>query len=69
MYFIVNKESKALGKYFMSTYIVQGEYYIAFTDDIEQAKKYTSLNRAKLGLERLINKVGFKYELCVENSK
>lgn len=69
MFVIVNKESKALGKYYMSKYIVQGEYYLAFTDDIEKAKRYSSFNRANLGLEKLIDKVGFRYELSVEEVK
>lgn len=69
MFVIVNTEGNALGKYFKSTYIVQGEYYISFDDDISVAKKYSSLNRAKFALERLEDKVGVMYQLGIEEVK
>lgn len=69
MFVIVNEEGNALGKYFKSTYIVQGEYYICFDDDISVAKKYSSLNRAKIGLEKLYDKVGVIYDLDIEEVK
>lgn len=69
MFLIVNDEDTALGNYFKSTYIVQGEYYIAFTDDINEAKVYTTLNRANLGLEKLYSKIGVRYKLSVKEVK
>lgn len=69
MFVIANKEKNATGSYYMSTYIVQGEYYIAFTDDIKKAKTYTTLNRTETGLTKLIDKVGFRYGLSVEKEE
>lgn len=68
MFVIVNKKNMGLGKYYLSKYIVQGEYYLSFTDDTEKAKKYTTLNRARRALESL-NNYTYRYVLDVEEVK
>ena len=64
MFVIVNKHSYySIEEYYINTYIVQGEYYISTTKDIKEAKKYSSKARAERGLEALIGKVGYQYDL------
>ncbi len=64
MFVIVNKPSYySIEEYYINTYIVQGEYYISTTKDIKEAKKYSSKARAERGLEALIGKVGYQYDL------
>lgn len=64
MFVIVNKPSYySIEEYYVNTYIVQGEYYISTTKDIKEAKKYSSKARAERGLEALIGKVGYQYDL------
>lgn len=64
MFVIINKPSYySVEEYYVNTYIVQGEYYISTTKDIKEAKKYSSKARAERGLEALIGKVGYQYDL------
>lgn len=64
MFVIVNKPSYySIEEYYINTYIVQGEYYISTTKDIKEAKKYSSKARAERGLEALIGKVWYQYDL------
>ena len=64
IFVIVNKSSYySIDEYYINTYIVQGEYYIATTKNIGEAKKYSSRARAEKGLEALIGKVGYQYDL------
>lgn len=64
MFVIVNIPTYySINEYYVGTYIVQGEYYISTTKDINEAKKYSTKSRAERGLEALINKVGYQYNL------
>lgn len=53
-------------QYYLGTYIVQGEYYLATTPDINLAKKYTSKKRAENGLNSLLEKCGVRYNLTIK---
>lgn len=67
MFVIVNIQSYFSGdEYYTGTYRVQGEYYISTTKDINEAKKYSTKARAEKGLEALIGKVGYKYDLEIK---
>ncbi len=55
------------GYYTGNMYIYQGEYY-AVVDDLDKAKKYTSLKRAESAANSLFNKI-VNYEFCVKEIK
>lgn len=69
MFVIVNKDSYYAEQYYLGTYIVQGEYYLATTPDINLTKKYTSKKRAENKLNSLLNKFGVRYDLEIKESK
>lgn len=66
MFVIVYKASYHTEQYYLGTYIVQGEYYLATTPDINLAKKYTSKKRAEKGLDSLLKKCGVRYDLIIK---
>lgn len=66
MFVIVYKEGYHTEQYYLKTYIVQGEYYLATTQDINLAKKYASKKRAENGLNSLLEKCGVRYNLTIK---
>lgn len=56
------------GYYTGNMYMYQGEYYAVVNDDLDKAKKYTSLKRAENAANSLFNKI-VNYEFCVKEIK
>ena len=66
IFVIVCNNNGANERYYMTKYIVQGEYYPAFTGKLEKAKKYKTKKQAERGLEKIEENISYGFDLKIE---